>query len=165
MPAVFGLAVCLPVTAWAGGHVKPGLWQIAIKTQMSGMPNMPDMSQMPPEVRAQMKARGIAVGAGGTSLNLRHCITPEEANADKFSSGNDKDCKLVGLHFTGGSYAADVVCTGEHKMHGHVEGTVFSPEHYAGTSTVTMTDNGRAATSVTNIDAHRIGADCGQVKN
>ena len=168
MPAAFGLAVCLPVTAWAGGRVLPGLWRIAVKTQMSGMPDMPDMpdmSRMPPEVRAQMKARGIQFGAGGTTLDLRHCITSEEANADRFSTGNDKDCKLVGMHFAGNSYAADVVCTGEHKMRGHVEGTVFSPEHYAGTTTVTTTEGGRAATSVTKIDARRVGTDCGKVKN
>ncbi|MDE1985005.1 MAG: DUF3617 family protein [Alphaproteobacteria bacterium] len=85
--AVLGAAIAVPATA--ASHVKPGLWEMKIQSGQAQA--MPDMSQLPPSVRAQMKAHGVQMNGGG-GITSRHCITPAEANMDKPQVGQSKDC-------------------------------------------------------------------------
>ena len=50
------------VNAALASHGKIGLWNIAI-TMGGNMPNMPDMSKLPPEAVARMKAMGMSMGS------------------------------------------------------------------------------------------------------
>jgi hypothetical protein len=65
---------------------KPGLWEMQIKASGRDMPSMDDkLAQLTPEQRAQMeqmmKQRGMSIGPGNTQT-MRHCVTPQEAEAE-----------------------------------------------------------------------------------
>ncbi|MBU6297256.1 MAG: DUF3617 domain-containing protein [Alphaproteobacteria bacterium] len=158
--AAVGAAAFLPATAWAS-HVKPGLWEIKAQNNMAHA--MPDMSQLPPQVQAQMRAHGVQMNGGG-GMTIRRCITPAEAGADTPAVSQNKDCHVENVKATGRSYSADMVCTGRTTMHGHVQITFESPEHYYGTTTVTGMADGRPVNSATKLDAHWLAAACGAVK-
>ncbi|MDE1985004.1 MAG: DUF3617 family protein [Alphaproteobacteria bacterium] len=66
--------------------------------------------------------------------------------------------------FTGTSYSADMVCTGEMKMRGHVQFTFESPAHYYGTTTMNGMMDGRPIHNTTKIDARWLTADCGKAQ-
>jgi len=161
--AALGAAIALPAMAWSS-HIKPGLWEI--KMQSGKSVAMPDMSQMPPQIRAQMAAqmRAHGVQMNGNTITVRHCVTQAEANSDKPHMGQSKDCRVENVHTTGNSYSADMVCTVQMKARGHVQMTFESPVHYFGTSSMNGTAEGHPISNNTKIDARWLASDCGKVK-
>ncbi|MGB8366279.1 MAG: DUF3617 domain-containing protein [Rhizomicrobium sp.] len=146
-----------PHAAWAA-HGKAGLWEITIK--MDGQnPNMPDMSKLPPEVRARMKAMGV--GANGTGFTVQRCRTPAEAAQDSPPSGaHDKSCTLSNVSYTGGSMTADMTCTGNFTGTGHMHFVWDSDEHYAGEVSMTGTSGGRPMSRTQKIEGRWLSAQC-----
>ncbi len=159
--AVVVAAASLPVAAWAG-HVKPGLWEFKIQSNSGQMQSMPDMSKMPPQVRARLRAQGVQMNGGDTIV--RQCITPTMANADKFEMGNSKNCRVENARYTGNTYTADMVCTGRMNSRGHVQITFESPLHYYGTTTVNGSIGDRKINTAMKIDAHFVIGDCGKIR-
>ena len=157
--AVLGLAISVPLAAWAG-HGKAGLWEVKIQTAMGQMQGMPDMSQMPPEVRAHMKGMGMQMG--GPGMSVRHCMTAAEVNADKPDMSHNSECKAINVRMSGQTYSADLVCRGKLNATGHLQFTFASPEHYFGSETMTGTADGHPVNNTTKIDARWISADCGK---
>ncbi len=161
--AAFAAAVSLPASA--ASHVKPGLWEVKVRTNAGQAYAMPDLSKLPPQVQAQMKARGVQMNAGG--LTARHCITPAEAANDTPAMGQGEGCHVEHVKITGRSYDADMVCTGEKpgemNARGHIQITFESPLHYFGTSTMSGTANGQPIGNATKIDARWLAADCGKM--
>ncbi len=85
------LALVAAGGAALASHGKVGLWDITVT--MSGAMHLPDMSKMPPEVLARMKAMGVS--SNGNSMHVQHCMTAQGSGdrhaADKNTSNND--CK------------------------------------------------------------------------
>ena len=67
--AALGL-VAVPAIA---SHGKVGLWDVTVTVRMAGMPAMPDMSKLPPEAQAAMRAHGISMN--GHTMSATHCMT------------------------------------------------------------------------------------------
>jgi hypothetical protein len=156
--ATLGLIVAMPVSVMAAQHVKPGLWEITIQTKGAGMP---DMSQLPPEAQAQMKAMGIKMSGNG--MTTRSCVTPQEAAADP-KWGEDKNCKVSNMKWNGQTYSADIVCKGGQNGHGHITATLLSPDHYTATTSMTVIQDGQSTTMDSAIEAKLVSTDCGKVK-
>jgi len=157
---VLATAVSVSLAAWAG-HGKAGLWDINIQTNMGQMQGMPDMSKMPPEVQARMKAMGMQMN--GSGMTVRHCMTAADVNAEKPNMSHNAECKAINVNMSGQTYSADLVCKGKMNATGHVQFTFASPEHYFGSETMTGTANGHPVNHTTKIDARWISADCGKV--
>lgn len=136
-------AVCLAMAplAW-GAHGKVGLWEITITNNSGQMVGMPDMSKMPPAVRAQMQAHGVKAMGGGT-MSVRHCMTADEVNNDRPPMTHRGECKATNIKISGQSFSADVVCSGKMNGKGHIQIAYTSPEHYTGSETMTMTIDGQ----------------------
>jgi hypothetical protein len=151
-------AIAAPAMA---GHVLPGLWETSIKSDMGQA--MGNMQNMPPAVREKLKAKGIQMNGNG--ITTRYCVSPEQANKDKFDYGQHGDCKVENAHFAGNVFSADSICThGQMTMRGHVQMTFESQRHYFGTVAVNGNAGNMPINSTTNIDAHFVAADCGAVK-
>lgn len=108
------------VFAQARRHLKPGNWQITIRSEMQGAPFTP-----PP-------------------MTFNRCITPDQANDPKSLTKNERnqDCEMKDWKQTGNKLTWSMVC---HKHGGTQTGTgemEFSEDSYTGTSTVEM-DNPR----------------------
>jgi hypothetical protein len=153
---VVALGLAVPAIA---SHGKVGLWNVTVTVQMAGMPAMPDMSKLPPEAQAAMRAHGVTMN--GHTINTTHCMTAEEVNQDTPPDmSRNKDCRMTNVRMGGQSMSADMVCTGEMQGTGHVDISFDSPEHYSGKSTMTGTLEGRPVNNVTTFDGRWVSADC-----
>jgi len=154
------LAIALTPAALAA-HGKAGLWEVAIQTG-GGMAAMPDMSKMPPQVQAQMRAHGVHMG--GNTITTKYCMTAADVANDAPAFKHESNCKPENVKVMGNTYSADVVCTGKLTARGHIHITYSSPVHYSGTQTTMMMMDGRTMNTTTNMDARWVSPDCGSVK-
>jgi hypothetical protein len=136
-------------------HGKAGLWNITVSMNMAGMP---DMSKLPPEAQAAMRAHGMSMN--GHSMTVQHCMTPEEVKNDHPHMRNEQACKMSNVKTGAGLFSADLSCSGEMQGAGHVEFVFDSPEHYSGKQSMTGTSQGHSIDETTSFDAHWVGADC-----
>jgi Protein of unknown function (DUF3617) len=138
-------------------HAKPGEWQVSMKMDMAGIP------QIPPAQLARMRAMGIHVPMGGDTLTVTHCITPAEAAMDRIpamSKEHQKYCSMQNMKTSAGGMSADMVCTGKVQGGGHMEVRFDSPEHYAGKISMNFSANGHPVSSTSTFEAKWLSADC-----
>ena len=153
---VLGMALSAPIAAWAS-HGKPGLWEIKVQTDMGPMQGMPDMSKMPPEVRARIEAMHK------TGMTVRHCMTAAEVASDRPNLSHNQNCKAINVKATGQTFSADLVCTGKMIGSGHVRTTFDSPGHYTSVVNMTGTVSGHSVNNAMKIDARWVSPNCGSV--
>jgi hypothetical protein len=158
-------AMCLTAGPVLAGHGKAGLWNITIQMQMEGVGAMPDMSKLPPEVQAKMRAAHVQ-SMGGHTMTVQHCMTKEEAARDTPPVGNhNKDCKMENMKTDGNSFSSEMVCTGELTGKGHMQVVYDTPEHYSGEMTMQGTSHGRPVNMYQTFEGKWAGAVCKGVTN
>lgn len=138
-------------------HAKPSEWQITIRMDMAGMP------QIPPAQIAKMHAMGIHLPVGGDAVTVTHCMTPSEAAMDKIpamAKEHQKYCKMQNMKASADGISADMVCTGRVQGSGHMAVRFDSPEHYAGKVSMNAVANGHPISTTSTFDAKWLSADC-----
>src|ERR1041385_263359 len=75
--AAAGAAIVLVAVPAIASHGKAGLWDVTITTNMGGA-GMPDMSRLPPEAQAAMRAHGVMMN--GNAMSVQHCMTQAEVD-------------------------------------------------------------------------------------
>lgn len=155
-----GLAALTIVAAPAiAGHGKAGLWDVTVTMDMSGMPGMPDMSKLPPEAQAAMRAQGVTMNGG--TMTVQHCMTQAEVDANgPPPMRNQKECKMANMQTGPNSFSADMTCSGEMTGAGHIQVSFDSPEHYAGKTSIAGTADGHPFTNTTSFEGRWVSADC-----
>ncbi|HVU20623.1 MAG TPA: DUF3617 domain-containing protein [Rhizomicrobium sp.] len=158
------LSVCFGICLLAAGagpalalHAKPGEWQIVMKINLSGMP------EIPPAQLAKMRAMGIHLPLGGDAMTVTHCITPSEAAMDKIpamTKDRQKYCAMQNMKTSANGMSADMICTGKVQGSGHMDVHFDSPEHYAGKVSMNVVANGHPMNSSSTFDATWLSADC-----
>jgi hypothetical protein len=145
-------------------HGKAGLWSITISMGGS-MPNMPDMSKLPPEVVARMKTMGMSMN--GNSIITQHCMTAKEVADDmpRLDTRQAQSCKISNVVHSGGSMSADMSCSGAFDGTGHVAFTYDSDTHYSGNVKIDGVSNGHPMTQNEKMEGHWVSASCGNVRN
>lgn len=139
-------------------HGKVGLWNVTVTTNMAGM-GMPDMSKLPPEAQAAMRAHGVTMN--GNTINVQHCMTQTEVEASGPPPMRSmKECAMSNMKMGGNSFSADMTCHGQMNGTGHVDVTYDSPEHYVGKSTISATMEGHSMSSTTSFEGRWVSADC-----
>ena len=156
--AAASLLVVAPALA---GHGKAGLWTITTKMEMPVMPQMPDMSQLPPEARARIEA--MHMNMSGNSMTMQHCMTQAEVDQDKPPPMANKECKLVKSSMVGHTYTGDMACTGDFNGTGHFQVTYDSGEHYAGSMDMKGSHEGHPMNMHSSFEGKWISASCGNV--
>lgn len=145
-------------------HGKVGLWEVSVTMNMGGVA-MPDMSKLPPEAQARMKAMGVHMG--GNTVTAQHCMTAAEVASDQpqnMSQSHNKECKMINVKMSGQSFNADMSCSGEVNATGHMNVTYDSPAHYSGKSTLVGTSNGHPVNMTQSFEGRWLKADCGGMK-
>jgi hypothetical protein len=150
------------VNAALASHGKIGLWNITI-TMVGNMPGMPDMSKLPPEAAAQMKAMGMSMGSN--AIRVQHCMTAQEVASDvpPANSNRNQSCTTSNIVHTGQTMSADMKCTGDFQGTGHIEITYDSDAHYAGEMKMNGIANGHPMTQDQKMEGSWISASCGGV--
>ena len=156
------LVSCLAAGTALASHGKAGLWSVSVT--MSGMgANLPDMSKMPPEAAARMKAMGLSMS--GNTMTSQHCMTAEEVANDAPAYRGDPSCKMSNIAHHGGAMSADVTCSGEFKGTGHVQFNYDSDTHYTGQTQMRGTMNGKPFSQDQSFEGRWLSPSCGAVKN
>jgi hypothetical protein len=150
------------VDAALASHGKIGLWNITI-TMGGNMPNMPDMSKLPPEAAAQMKAMGMSMGSN--TIRMQHCMTAQEVASDvpAVDSNRNQSCTTSNIMHTGKTMSADMKCAGDFQGTGHIEITYDSVAHYAGEMKMSGIANGHPMTQDQRMEGTWVSASCGGI--
>ena len=110
------------------------------------------------QVEAQMKEKGVAMGPGGVS---RICFARDSMDPARW--GEVASCKTEYGARSNSSWKWHSVCT-EPEMTIDGEAIFANPENYRVLTTTTMKRRDEVKTSQRTIQAHWLGADCGDLK-
>lgn len=117
---MIAFAAALPGAALAA-HRMPGQWETTSSMRFTqGGPHIP------PELLAQMQARGIKMPGMGEPHTFKSCLTPEKAAREEHPEFSDnKSCKQTNTPWSGNHFHAEFSCM-EHggETHGVVDGEV-----------------------------------------
>ena len=127
---VMSTVFALSMTAHAADSLKPGQWEVTVKTSMKNMP------AIPADQLAEMKKMGIKVPGGNEPMQVQTCITPEQASLENMSKQPNKDCKMQNFKHSSNKASGEMVCTGDMKAQGKFEMTLDSDTAYHATSTL-----------------------------
>src|SRR3954447_17678855 len=98
----------IAVEASAAGKMKPGLWEMTMKSDM-----MKSMPKIPPEQMEQMRKMGVAIPSfqdGGMTTKV--CISKAMAERDHPPEMDRKEsgCESKNFQQSDGDYSVDIVC-------------------------------------------------------
>ena len=127
--AIFTLCVS-SLSANAADGLKPGQWEVTVKTNSKNMPTIPA------EQIAEMKKMGIKMPGGDEPMQVQTCITPEQASLESMSKQPNKDCKMQNFKHTSNKASGEMVCTGDMKAQGKFEMSLDGDSAYHATSTL-----------------------------
>jgi hypothetical protein len=177
LTALTGLALCVSAPALAQSlDLRTGLWEVTSKRSSTGMPELPTMPAMPPEMLAQlppaqraqienmMKARrNVAPGVYVQKV----CIT--QASLDKTPdfgmSGRDADCTRTRNTRSASGWQLQEACrSGGRRQTMDIRYDVVNRETIKGSVAIAMRDGGDTIAMKHEMQGRWMGADCGDVK-
>jgi hypothetical protein len=148
--------------AMAAGQMKPGLWDMSIKSD--AMKNVPKMS---PEQLAMMKKHGVNLPQmQDGAITSKVCISREMAERDNsFMDRQESGCETKNYKRSGSTFTADIVCDGpQMKGAGKVNGTFAGNESFSSNYAFKGVAHGQPIDMKQETSGKWLSADCGQVK-
>jgi hypothetical protein len=158
-----GLAAAIVAGAALADHGKVGLWSITVAMD-GNMVTMPDLSKLPPDALARMKAMGMS--ASGNTVTVQHCMSAADvvANFPDIHSGAGAGCAATNVRHDGHSMSADLMCdTAMLKGSGHAQFVFDSDTHYSGEIAVAGVANGHPVKQDEKIEGRYLTSDCGKM--
>lgn len=152
----------LSASAFAANQMKPGLWEMTMKSD--AMKNMP---KIPPEQMEQMRKMGMNVPQiqDGAMVH-KVCITKQMTDG-KLPPGMEKNemgCQTKNMQQSGNSYSADVVCnSAQMKGEGKVKGMFSGDTAFSSTYDFKGTMHGQPVNQHHENSGKWLAADCGNV--
>ena len=158
--AACGAGLLLVSGAALAGQMKAGLWQMTVTMGGTDAARMPNMSNLPPEAIAAMKAHGVSMS--GNTVSVQQCMKGTEFAAGKPPpvGTHDKNCTMTNVSYTGSHMVADMTCTGTFIAKGHVQFDWDTDEHFTGEVNIVGTQNGQPVTHDEKIEARYLSATC-----
>lgn len=153
-------AVLVAPAALAAPRGKPGLWNISTTLQAAAMP------EMPPEVRAMMKQRGLNLPGLGKPIVSQVCTTAEQAAMDRPPNMDREGVKCTPrvLSQTATSATTEITCHGKMEGVGRSQISWRGDSHYEGSYSFKGTMDGHASNISSSYVGDWVKADCGSVK-
>ena len=133
------IAIMSPMTVYAADtYMKEGLWEIAVTTEMPGMP-------------AGMPFRG-------QEIKQTHCYTQKELKESKNTlPKSDGKCKIVDYKLSGKKASWAIQCSGENAMNGSGE-MLYKGDSYESTVKMNIkSSRGRSMQTIQHIKGRRLG--------
>jgi hypothetical protein len=163
---LLGLMACVAAISpsHAAGKLKPGLWEMSIKSDA-----MKSMPKIPPEQLEKLKQLGIAIPKTESdgSMVQKICISKEMAEREphQISERPDQSCKTENLKQTGNSYSLDLICDGPNmKGKGNVKGSYDNNENFRSSYDFQGVARNRPVSNHVETTGKWLSADCGTVK-
>ena len=147
--------------AWAaGGEMKPGLWELTVKSDA-----FKDMPRLPPEQLEQMRRMGVNVPRfSGAGVVSKVCITPQMAQQAPGLERMENGCRPQNFRRSGNGYSADIVCTGALQGSGKVSGTFAGDDRFTSLYEFKGTMNGATVDHRQESSGRWLSGDCGGVR-
>lgn len=169
MHLAFRLAVLaiafVPAPALAQAiDAKPGLWERTVVMHQAGMPEMPDLSKLPPEQRARLQP--MIDQMQGKPVTRRECVTAETLQAwQDYAQGSSDDatCQHTVLESDPKHVRMSVSCSGG-KRTGTMEWTAPTPERMEGRFEMVDHGNGGERKMDITMKSRWLDSECGDVK-
>lgn len=163
LPLLLCPLLSVSVTTHAASQMKPGLWEMRMKSDA-----LKDMPKIPPEQMEQMRKMGVNMpqmqdGAMVTKV----CITKDMAESSQAPGmeKNEMGCQTKNFQRSGNSYSADVVCnSADMKGDGKVKGSFSGDTAFSSTYDFKGTMHGQPVSQRHENSGKWLGADCGSVK-
>jgi hypothetical protein len=153
----------LHAAVWAAEQIKPGLWEMTMKSD--AMKNAP---KIPPEQMEQMRKMGITIPKmQDGNIISKVCISKEMAERDQIPQADLKEsgCQSKNYQRTGNNYTVDIVCNGPNlKGEGKVKGKFAGNESFSSTYDFKGASQGQPINQRHEHSGKWLGADCGNVK-
>ena len=143
--------------------LKFGLWENTIVTSVA-MPPM-DTSKMSPQQAAQM-AEAMKGMSGDKTMTDKSCLKKEDLAKSDFMmpNGANMTCNRTVTTNTKTQYIADVTCTGQQQLTGHIAIDAQSSAGFTGSMKMVSAAQGRTVNMSMKMTGKYLGADCGTVK-
>jgi len=155
--------LCSSASVWAASQIKPGLWEMTIKSD--AMKNIP---KIPPEQMKKMREMGINMPQmqdGGMVTQV--CMSKEMVERNDTPQMNQKEsgCESKNFQRSGNAYSLDIVCDGpDMKGTGKVKGAYSGSERFNSTYDFKGTSRGQPVNHHQESSGKWLAADCGSVK-
>lgn len=148
---------------WAASQVKPGLWEMSMKSD--AMKNIPKMTS---EQMKQLREMGVNLPEmqdGGMVTKV--CISKEMAERDQLPQMNQKEsgCETKNYQRTGTGFNMDIICDGpDMKGEGKVKGKFSGSESFTSIYDFKGTAYGQPVDQRLEGSGKWLGTDCGAVQ-
>jgi hypothetical protein len=158
---LLGTTALASIPASAAEQMKPGLWEMTMKSDATA--NMPKMT---PEQMEQMRRMGITMPqTQDGAIVTKVCVTKQMAERNQPPGMEDSGCQSKNYRRAGNTYTVDIVCTGPTmKGEGKARGTFSGNESFTSTYDFKGTMNGQPVTQHHDSSGKWLSANCGNVK-
>lgn len=138
-------ALLYPTQGQAGTQLKPGLWEVRTQTILPGGMTLPDPSQLPPELTAELARRGISaqVGGGAANVGARICLSKEQAARGEVPQPADNRCRSTVPQKSGDTLNWRLVCADREgrSVNGQGFATIEAPDNFTGKIVLSVVDS------------------------
>jgi hypothetical protein len=165
MRLIVAIVALLSCTA-AAAQVKPGLWEMTMKSDQFKQQPMPNLT---PAQKEQMQKMGVTLPTVRDGAFVQQvCLTKEDIARNKTPGAPREasgECKIANQNQSGNTYRADLVCDGPNlKGKGTLKGTYSGDSSYTSSYDFNGTSRGREANQHIETSGKWLKADCGSVK-
>lgn len=141
--------------------IKPGLWEVSTKTDMSGSPIPAEvLEQMPPDRREKMMA--MFKNRKAATHTIQTCITKDDLNLPFKAQDEEANCKNTIVTATPTKAEYKIQCSGSETHSGVMKVEALSRESIRG-STIMQVNSGKG-TVANEMSGRWVSANCGNVK-
>lgn len=158
-----GACILASGSAFAAQHMKPGLWEMTMKSDEMAK-HMPKMSA---QQMAQLRKMGVNVPQmKDGAIITRVCISKEMAERDQPPAvRKDASCQSKNYQRNGNAFSVDIVCNGpDLKGTGTSKGVYADNGTFSSTYDFTGTAHGQPVKQHHESSGKWLGADCGKVQ-
>jgi len=156
------LALSVSGAGLAAGAMKPGLWEMTMKSD--AMKAMPALS---PQQMEQMRKAGVNMPQmQGGGMVTKVCISKEMAEREQPPTAREESgCQMKNYKRSGNTYSMERACDGPNmKGTGTVKGSYEGDSRFSSTYDFKGTSHGKPVNQHQETSGKWLSADCGNVK-
>ena len=160
--------VAFPCLAQAP-NLRPGLWQYTIQREGAGVVLPPEVSRLPPEQQARIKAAMTSALTGKHNMTVSGCLTADEIKHMSFNpqKDDDKECKSTSRQLSSNTWSMSKHCSRADGAEEDFKGVmhVIDSGRIEQDMTMSMGDGGQQTHQKMHMDGKWVSADCGKEKD
>jgi hypothetical protein len=161
--------VTLPCLAQSP-NLRPGLWQYTSHREGAGVVLPPELSRLPPEQQARIKAAMTRIETGQHDMTVHSCLTADEIrhmSPATMGGKDDRECHSTTKSLSSDRWSITTQCSRHDGSQQNVQGTLhlIDSGHVESDMTMSMGEGGQLTHQKMHMDGKWVSADCGKEKD